>query len=521
MTRQKITLLMILSILISILVMPASAVPEDPDNEKVPVLINFKGKANADLVKAYGGNVKHEYTIVPAIAAELPQKAIDALSKNPNIDFIEPDGQAQILADEIPWGITRINAVDAQSSGFAGSGVKVAVLDTGIDYTHPDLKENYLGGYDFVNKDNDPMDDHSHGTHIAGTVAAASNGIGVLGAAPQAGLYAVKVADSSGYCSYSNIIAGINWAVDNNANVITMSLGGTSSSSTLQSACDNAYSKGVVLVGAAGNSGGSVIYPAAYSSVIAVSAVDSTNTKTSWSCYGPQIEFAAPGVSIKSTMPGGLYGFKSGTSMATPHVTGAVALLMSTDAAGTSYDTNKNGKWDPAELRSRLQKTATDLGAAGKDDYYGYGLVNAYAAINGLENAPAEESTPVPDASSDTEPILVPDSTTENKIFVGSLTAVKESSLKGKNTFGWAVVTVKIVDSNFKAVPGASVSGSWSGLTSGTVSGVTDSSGIVKFTSSQVKNPRGIFTFTVNDVTCSGYVYDSSQNVLSTVSVTF
>ena len=385
MSRKKTTLLVIISILLSFLAMPAGAVQEDKNNEKVPVLINFKGKTNAELVKSHGGNIKHEYTIIPAIAAELPQKAIDALSKNPNIDFIELDGEAQILADEVPWGITRINATTAHSKGIKGTGIKVAVLDTGIDYTHPDLKANYIGGYDFVNKDNDPMDDHSHGTHVAGTVVAASNGIGLLGAAPQAKIYAVKVADKSGYCSYSNIIAGINWAVNNNANVITMSLGGTSSSSTLQSACDSAYSKGVVLVGAAGNSGGSVIYPAAYSSVIAVSAIDSNNKITTWSCYGSQVEFAAPGVSIKSTMPKGLYGTKSGTSMATPHVAGAVALLMSTNVACTSYDTNKNGKWDPAEVRSRLQKTAIDLGSKGKDNYYGYGLVNANAAVSGLK----------------------------------------------------------------------------------------------------------------------------------------
>jgi subtilisin len=529
MTRQKITLLVVLSILLSFLAVPAGAIQEDKDNEKIPVLINFKGKTNAELVKAYGGNVKHEYTIVPAIAAELPQKAIDALSKNPNIAFIEPDGQAQILADEVPWGITRINAVTAQSEGFTGTGIKVAVLDTGIDYNHPDLKANYLGGYDFVNQDNDPMDDHSHGTHVAGTVAAASNGIGVLGAAPQAGLYAVKVADSSGYCSYSNIIAGINWAVDNNADIITMSLGGTSSSSTLKSACDNAYSTGVVIVGAAGNSGGAVIYPAAYSSVIAVAAVDSTNTRTSWSCYGPEVEFAAPGVSIRSTMPGGLYGSKSGTSMATPHVTGAVALLLSTDVAGTSYDANKNDKWDPAEIRSRLQNTATDLGATGKDNYYGYGLVDAYAAVTGLNIAPATDDTsteadaPVEDdtSSTDTEPEVAPTTPTEITMFVGSLTATKEYSTRGKNVFGGAMATVKIVDQNGKAVPGVTISGSWSGLTSASVSGTTDSSGIAKFTSSQVKNPSGTFTFKVTGATCGGYVYDAAQNVCSTVSVTF
>jgi subtilisin len=517
MTLQKLSLLMTLSILLSFLAVPAVAVQEVKDNEKIPVLINFKGKANAELVKAHGGNVKHEYTIIPAVAAELPQKAIDALSKNPNIDFIELDGQAQILADEVPWGITRINAASAQAEGFTGTGIKVAVLDTGIDYNHPDLKANYLGGYDFVNKDNDPMDDHSHGTHVAGTVAAASNGIGVLGAAPQAGLYAVKVADSSGYCSYSNIIAGINWAVDNNANIITMSLGGTSSSSTLQSACDNAYSKGVVLVGAAGNSGGAVIYPAAYSSVIAVSAVDSTNTRTSWSCYGSQVEFVAPGVSIKSTMPNGLYGFKSGTSMATPHVTGAVALLMSTDVAGTSYDANRNGKWDPAEIRSRLQKTATDLGATGKDNYYGYGLVNAYTAVNGLDSAPAEDDAPETGTDLETTPV----DHGQTPMFVSSLTAAADYSFRGVNTFCGTTVTARIVDSNGKPVPGATVSGSWSGLTSSTCSEVTDTEGIVEFTSSFVKNPEGTLTFEITGISCKGYSYDPEMDACSTVNISY
>jgi subtilisin family serine protease len=228
-------------------------------------------------------------------------------------------------------------------------------------------------------------------------------------------------------------------------------------------------------------------------------------------------------------MPGGLYGSKSGTSMATPHVTGAVALLMSSDVTGTSYDSNKNGKWDPAEIRSRMQSTATDLGVTGKDNYYGYGLVNAYAAVTGLNIAPAtddtptEVDTPVEDdtSSTDTEPEVTPTTPTEIAMSVGSLTATKEFSVKGKNTFGWAVATVKVIDANGKAVPGASVSGSWSGLTSGTVSGVTDSSGIMKFTSSQVKNPKGTFTFTVNDAACSGYAYDSSQNALSTISITF
>ncbi len=398
------------TITITVLAENSGAVKER--EEKIPVLINFKGnpdakrvKADAELVKAYDGKIKYQYTIIHALAAELPQKAIDALSKNPNVDFIEPDyefqfmeANGQIQADEIPWGIARINAINAQSAGFNGNGIKVAVLDSGIDYNHPDLKANYLGGYNFVNYDNDPMDDYGHGTHVAGTVAASSNGVGILGAAPDTGLYAVKIGDKYGVL-WSDLIAGIDWAVDNNADVITMSLGGPSFSPTLQNACNNAYSKGVVLVGAAGNSGGAVVYPAAYDTVIAVSAIDSTNTKTSWSFYGPQVEFAAPGSIIKSTMPGGLYGYNSGTSMATPHVTGAVALLMSTDIAGTVYDTNSNGKWDPAEVRSRLQSTATDLGASGKDNYYGYGLVNAYAAVEDF--VPIEDNPPVANAGAD------------------------------------------------------------------------------------------------------------------------
>lgn len=507
-TIGKQTKLLVILMIMFFLTVPASAAQEKQEN--VPVLINFKEKTDTELVKAHGGNVKHEYTIIPAVAAELPPQAIDALSKNPKIDFIEPDGQAQILADEIPWGIARIDATAAQSAGVTGNGIKVAVLDTGIDYNHPDLKANYLGGYDFVNADNDPMDDHSHGTHVAGTVAALSNDIGVLGAAPQAGLYAVKVADSSGSCSYSNIIAGINWAVNNNANVITMSIGGTASSSTLQNACNNAYNNGVVLVGAAGNSGGAVIYPAAYYSVIAVSATDSTNTKTSWSCYGPQVEFAAPGSSIKSTMPDGLYGYKSGTSMATPHVTGAVALLMSTDIAGTVHDTNGNGKWDPAEVRLRLQSTATDLGASGRDNYYGYGLVNAYAAVRDLSSTPVDDPVVTP-----------PESSTPVVMYVGELSLEQQSKVSGKNTFGWAVATVQVVDADGKTIPGASVAGSWSGLTAAAVSGTTDANGVVVFTSAQVKKPKGTLTFTVTGITCDEYAYDPTQNAYSAKSVTF
>jgi subtilisin len=216
--------------------------------------------------------------------------------------------------------------------------------------------------------------------------------------------------------------------------------------------------------------------------------------------------------------------------MATPHVTGAVALLMSTDVAGTVYDTNKNGKWDPAEVRSRLQSTATDLGATGRDNYYGYGLVNAYAAVSGLNSAPADPTEPVvtpPEPSptpeeTETEPVVTPpEPSTPVVMYVGELSLEQQSKVSGKNTFGWAVATVKAVDADGKAVAGANVAGSWSGLTKASVSGTTDANGVVVFTSAQVKNPRGTLTFTVTGITCDGYTYDPTQNVCSSKSVMF
>ncbi|WMW24975.1 S8 family serine peptidase [Methanolobus sediminis] len=500
---------------------PASAVSSD--NEKIPVLIQFKNKPDAQLVKANGGSIKYEYDIVPAIAAELPQKAIDALSKNPNVELIEQDGIAQITGETIPWGIDRVNAPDTQALGFDGNGIKVAIIDTGVDYTHPDLAANYLGGYDYVNGDNNPMDDNSHGTHVAGTILGIDNEIGVLGVAPNTGFYALKAADSTGYCSYSDIIASINWAVNNNADVITMSLGG-SYSSTLKAACDNAYASGVVVVAAAGNTGGSVIYPAGFDSVIAVAATDSSNNRASWSSYGPQVELSAPGVSIYSTMPGSSYGYKSGTSMATPHVTGVVALLLNTDVSGTNLDLDKDGKWDPAEVRARLQSTATDLGATGKDDYYGYGLVNAYAAVSNLGQAPATEEpatdpateTPVTDPATET-PASDVVSMHFSELAVDTTYTVKAN----KHVFAYATATATVVDADGNPVSGATVSGDWSGLVSGSVSAVTNSNGEATFQSSQLKNPLGNFIFTLSGVTLNGYVYDSSQDCDLTASAAF
>lgn len=249
-------------------------------------------------------------------------------------------------------------------------GVKVAIIDTGIDYTHPDLKANYKGGYDFVNDDSYPMDDNGHGTHVAGTIAALDNDIGVIGVAPDADLYAYKTLNRRGRGLISDINAAIDQAITDDMDIISMSLGGGYSESQ-ESLCKKAYDAGIVIVAAAGNEAGDVIYPAAYSSVIAVSATDYNDIITYFSNFGDEVDLAAPGVNIYSTYLGGRYATLSGTSMATPHVTGTVALLLSTGA----------GEWDPAKVRSQLQSTATDLGAEEYDYYYGHGLVNAANAL--------------------------------------------------------------------------------------------------------------------------------------------
>ena len=212
-----------------------------------------------------------------------------------------------------------------------------------------------MGGISFVDGTTDYLDDNGHGTHVAGTVAALDNEIGVIGVAPQAELYAIKVLDQNGSGSYSDIIAGIEWAIDNNMNIINMSLGGTAKSRTLEKAVNKAYESGILLVAAAGNNGyakkGTITYPAAYDSVIAVGAVDQNNNRASFSSVGRQLELMAPGVSILSTVPDNGYESYNGTSMASPHVAGVAALVWEAKPNLTNF-----------QLRNLLNETSTYIG---------------------------------------------------------------------------------------------------------------------------------------------------------------
>jgi subtilisin family serine protease len=466
--------------------------------------------------------VSRSFNIIPAVAAQLDANQVKQLRENPDIAYIEPDykiyalGSIDANADSssssqtIPYGVTMVNAPSVWPR-TTGAGVRVAVLDTGISMYHPD-RGDVVNSVSFATDQTGatiPVEDfQGHGTHTSGTIAAADNNIGVVGVAPQADLLIAKVLDNTGTGQTSWIISGIEWAVNNNAKVISMSLGSTSYSSALDAACSSAYNSGVLLVAAAGNDDtNELFYPASLSSVISVTAVDQNKNKASFSNYGPTIALAAPGVNVYSTvcpvdetnstdatadvvwsstdhvsypilgtaagtvsglicncgdatgngdsntcppsvsgniahirrgtitfaqkvayaqsegaigviisdngndyisafsLNGGsplvvvsisqadgntlqtlaqsgisgtasvdanLYAYYSGTSMACPHVSGVAALLFS----AAHYNIT------PSEISNILFNSAQDLGQPGRDDIFGYGLVDANAALN-------------------------------------------------------------------------------------------------------------------------------------------
>jgi phosphoheptose isomerase len=302
---------------------------------------------------------------------------------------VETDIPVKIAADSIDWGIARIGADKVWESNN-GQGVKVAIIDTGVQIDHPDLRANILAGYDFVNEDSNATDDNGHGTHVAGIVAATLNQAGTVGASPGGKILPVKVLNNQGYGYLSDVVEGIYFATDNGARVINMSLSTTTDSVTLRNAVTYAANKGVLLVAAAGNDGGApCAYPGAYSSVVCVVATDSNNQLASFSNLGG--ELAAPGVSNYSTFLGSSYRYLSGTSMASPHVAGSAAILMSACSTCTT-----------TEIREILRNTAVDLGDQGKDILFGYGLVDIFSAVNSL--TPQEEEPITQEPTSPTEP---------------------------------------------------------------------------------------------------------------------
>ena len=334
------------------------------------VIVVFRHSVDHTLIRGLNAKVEKSYKNFPIVKLTLSDRAFLALSRNPNVKSIESEVIFTINEDIIEWGIAKVEAPKAWEQGYTGAGVKVGIIDTGIAL-HDDLI--IAGGANFVDTASSFYDDNGHGTHVAGTVAALDNGIGVIGVAPQVQLYAIKVLNSEGSGYLSDIIEGIDFAISAQLDIINMSLGTSTDSPALHTAVDAAYNHGILVVASAGNSGKRVItvdnvgYPAKYDSAIAVAATDVNNLRATFSSTGPAVEVAAPGVYVRSTYLNNGYATMSGTSMAAPHVSGHLALLVQAFPDKTAQ-----------EIRALLQLYVLDLGTAGRDWAFGYGLIQSF-----------------------------------------------------------------------------------------------------------------------------------------------
>jgi thermitase len=316
---------------------------------------------------------------------------VAALKSNPEIEYVEPDSIATKV--EVPndpmigsqWGLAKIQSFGAWDTTHGSGSVNIAVLDTGVDGGHPDVGGNISLRANFTNVPDGDID--GHGTHVAGIASAiTNNGIGIAGVGYTSHIMSGKVLDDNGSGYYSWIANGIMWAADNGASVINMSLGGSSGSTALQQAIQYAWSKGSIVVAAAGNSGSQrAFYPAYYTPAIAVAATDQNDKKASFSNYGSWVDVAAPGVSILSSYQGN-YAYLSGTSMATPFVSGLAALVK-----GDHPD------WTNAQIVNKIETSADAIPGTGTS--WIYGRINACSAVDCTTTIILSTPTPTPTAT--------------------------------------------------------------------------------------------------------------------------
>ena len=601
------------------------------DGGKTRVMVQFKtgtGPSVERALKGVGAQFHYAFDDLRVFAVSLPSAAIEGIKKNPNVVLVEEDtlrypigimessvqAPAEVaLADQVvPYGIDMVQARDVwdanrdtvvDAGAPDGSNRTLCIIDSGLYTSHEDFQGlNVLGGYTTI-ADGWADDGSGHGSHVAGTIAAMNNALGVVGVTPgTVKLYIVRVFGDDGLWAYSsNLIDAANRCATAGANVISMSLGGAKSSTTERRGFDSLYSKGILSIAAAGNAGTTAYeYPGSYSSVVSVAAIDESKLVADFSQKNDQVELAAPGVAVLSTVPyidysaltvdgvtymgahieyaargtaggelvdGGLcvatgswagkvvlcqrgdisfydkvmnvqnsggaaaiiynnvpggflgtlgegfsstiialslsqedgtylvanklgsygsiestltqpasgYEYYDGTSMATPHVSAVAALVWSAKPTATNV-----------EVRNALAATAEDLGDAGRDTSYGYGLVQAYDAIEYLVGT------------------VVPGGT----IHVADLDATKAVS-RNKWT---ATVTIKVVDNNGSPVSGAVATGAWSNGYTGTATCTTGSTGTCSVVSGSMKLTVPSVTFSVTNLALSGYTYDATAN---------
>lgn len=274
----------------------------------------------------------------------------------------------------VGWEINKFNIPD-QWKISQGEDVIVAVIDTGCDFNHADLRNNVIKGMNFVEKGSEPMDRNGHGTHVSSTIAACNNGFGMVGVAPKAKIMPVKALNDAGGGDLSNVVDGIMWAADNKADIITMSLGSPAPAKPLETAIDYAASKGCIIFCAAGNSGPSrdIMYPAKYNHTIAIGAIDENLERTDFTCSGDSLDFLAPGHNIMGCIPNNRYALMSGTSMSNPFAVGCAALLCSYNKKHQRYNLTTTDDYISV-FKSKSQKLSNSE-YAGKRRYEGYGIM--------------------------------------------------------------------------------------------------------------------------------------------------
>lgn len=351
---------------------------------------------------------------INAYVAHASDEQIAALKSNPSVATVERDPKRYLpaitpwaiepQAETTPYGISMVQA--DQLSDSASGNSKVCIMDTGYTLGHPDLPNTGITGDDGYGSHNTGVwsnDGNGHGTHVAGTIAAlGGNNTGVVGVNPsgQLGLHIVKVFNDQGSWAYgSDLIKAIEQCQQAGANITSMSLGGSGSSIAERNAFSQSYQSGMLHIAAAGNAGNSFLsYPASYDAVVSVAAVNSSESKASFSQYNSQVEIAGPGVNVNSTWNNNGYRSISGTSMATPHVSGVAALVW-----------GQFPQCSAERIRQVLNTTAKDKGQAGRDTSYGYGIVQAKAAVDYLNanGCNGEPSVPIANFSYSTDGLTV------------------------------------------------------------------------------------------------------------------